>query len=96
MKRPKVPYPEVMVSWVDIEGHTSWTDDSEEEIEGKIRSGLDTLAYTKGWLIKETEEVVVVASSIRPSTSKHQDEGIQLSDITVIPAGVVKAIERRK
>ncbi len=55
MKRPKLPYPWVRVSWRDITGLSTWGTPTE------IRPAQ---AYTEGWLIYEDAQFVVISNCV--------------------------------
>ena len=79
LKRPAQAYPLVEVWWDDATGCTQgWIDNKDLKIE-------PTIVLTVGFLIKETEEYVIVASDI--------DHQKQHNGRTQIPKGMVKVMK---
>ncbi len=75
MAKPKYPYPLVEVRWLDAQTSHGWEDQTEVDSEVPV-------VTTVGFLLKETEESIVIASSVGQDKTHN-------SRIT-IPTGMIK------
>lgn len=74
----KYPYPLVEVVWVDAETGHGWEEEDETE-------PMLPVVVTAGFLLKQTEELVCIASSV--SATKNHNGRIS------IPTGMVKSLK---
>jgi hypothetical protein len=63
-------YPVIYIEWIDAHGNTSWF--SNEEIEGWIKE--DWYTQTVGFLIKETQKMIILAERHEPEKSANRTE----------------------
>lgn len=77
LRKNRTKYPLVWVEWEDAQGDTGW-----EEVPDEVEP---CIAITAGFLIKETENYLIVASSI-DTDNDHNNNRIQ------IPRGMVRKI----
>jgi hypothetical protein len=80
--RYRVPWPYVEVIWEDAVAHNeSWVDIKNENVDTE-------LVITRGWLVKEKEGYVSIASSVAGEKSGED----QVGNVASIPRGMIKSM----
>ena len=77
-------YPKIIINWIDISSHDGAWMDLEEALKFK-----PIAIETCGWMIKETEDYVVVVSSV----SFDEDDNV-IGSVNAIPRGCIVSIKR--
>jgi len=75
MRLPSFPFPRVTVFWTDMRGDSGWQDGNDKPDPYRC--------FTRGWLIHETDEFYVVASTI----GKDSNGKLDWCDVNTIPKG---------
>ncbi len=78
VKRLKYPYPLVRIQWYDAESSHGWEEDTALTTD-------NPLVTTVGFLIKDDEKSVIVASTIDP-TNRHTNARLK------IPKGMIESV----
>ena len=75
MRKPKFIRPVIVIEWIDAETGHGWEEDNEVDV-------VLPIATTIGFLLKETEDAFIVASTVSGTSSNSRIK---------VPKGMVKS-----